>query len=379
MRFAVLSNVIPGMPSGQAVILGRLLENIEPDKYVLIKNYSASSISCSRNISIYSLAEDDIFHALPSFIAFMAISLVRSRRLCSIVRTTGVDTIVACSGNPFNMPAAYIAARKCGIRLINYLFDDYKEQWASSKYKVFAAIIEKHVIKAASCNIVTNSFMKAAYLSRYICELEIVPNPYSPEWVRCAPLNDWNNIPAKRTIYYGGSLYHVNRDAFLCMSQALDILGSGWNMHIATSQSLDSLLLHGLSFKYDAVHPHMDSSSIIGAIQKAHLLYLPLGFSDATKGVVKTALPAKFGEYLVSGKPMIVHAPSYSYVADYVTRNDCSFVVDTLDPVTLAKAIIRIESDYSVVRRKVTNAIASGIRDFTPIVARERFVDVINR
>ena len=61
-------------------------------------------------------------------------------------------------------------------------------------------------------------------------------------------------------------------------------------------------------------------------------------------------------EYLAAGRPILVHAPSYSYVANYARKEGFGLVVDRLDSGLLRRAILDLKHDAKLCHRLVTNA-----------------------
>jgi hypothetical protein len=376
MSVILLTNVFPGMPSGQAVVLGRLLEGIDQRVVKVVGSFSASQASPSIAGKYSSLPDERVLQRLSPSLEFAFRVLLRAHHLCALFRSTGSEMLIACSGDPFNMPAAALAARRCSVGLTNYLFDDYREQWALTRFRSAARFVEKKLLTSASCNIVTNEFMRVSYTNRYQCTTQVVPNPYSDEWVSSSKAC---SIPEQkpRSIFFAGSIYHVNREAFVCLVRALDLLGENWRLALSTSQSAGDLTRMGLSFGRAIVSAHSDTNGLMDAVRSATLLYLPLGFSKGVQGVVSTALPAKFPEYLVSGRPMLVHSPADSFVADYVKRNCCSYLVDSLSSDQLAETISKAGQNTAEQSRFVERAIHCGQRDFSPKHAQTMFLNAI--
>ena len=64
----------------------------------------------------------------------------------------------------------------------------------------------------------------------------------------------------------------------------------------------------------------------------ADVLFLGLSLSSDHPAIVRTATPARLVEYMASGRPPLVHAPTGSHVAEYARREDFAEVVDVADP-----------------------------------------------
>ena len=55
--------------------------------------------------------------------------------------------------------------------------------------------------------------------------------------------------------------------------------------------------------------------------------------------MIRTATPARLVEYMASGRPLLVHAPRGSHVAEYARSEDFAEVVDAADDAALAAGL----------------------------------------
>jgi non-ribosomal peptide synthetase component E (peptide arylation enzyme) len=80
------------------------------------------------------------------------------------------------------------------------------------------------------------------------------------------------------------------------------------------------------------------------ALRAADLLFLPLAFDSEIAEVLRLASPGKLGDYLQSGRLVLVHAPAGSFVCDYITRHGCGLVVDQPDVAALVRTLEAVAS-----------------------------------
>jgi len=78
-------------------------------------------------------------------------------------------------------------------------------------------------------------------------------------------------------------------------------------------------------------------------------------------------------EYLAASRPILVHAPAESFVAQYFRRHDCGLVISTQDPDALAQALGRLRVDTALRERLSVNAWARARADFDLARARADF------
>lgn len=109
----------------------------------------------------------------------------------------------------------------------------------------------------------------------------------------------------------------------------------------------------------------------------ADVLYLPLSFEPKLDRIANLAMPTKFSEYLVSGRPTIFHVSRASEVHALTSRAGLPLLLDTTDPDDIdaflanavasgvdmqayhdkAGALLRAEFDQSMLRERLRDAI----------------------
>ncbi len=107
------------------------------------------------------------------------------------------------------------------------------------------------------------------------------------------------------------------------------------------------------------------------------MLFLPLAFASGIPEVIRTSAPAKLGEYLASGVPLLVHAPRDSFVTWYVRKHHCGIVSDTPDPATLLSRLEQLLDDPELRRTTTANAVRCAHRDFGADQARASFAQAL--
>jgi glycosyltransferase involved in cell wall biosynthesis len=111
--------------------------------------------------------------------------------------------------------------------------------------------------------------------------------------------------------------------------------------------------------------------------QEADLLFLPLAFNSPYPEIVRTAAPGKMGEYLAARRPILVQAPSDSFIAWYFRHHECGLVVDEDDPARLAQALTLILTDAGLRERLSERAWERAKVDFDLNKARAQFAALI--
>jgi glycosyltransferase involved in cell wall biosynthesis len=303
----------------------------------------------------------------------------RAKSAARLVRRERCGAILACSGDPFDLPAGYLASRLARVPFYAYLFDDYLHQWDHTPYRYFARLVGTTVLKGATGIIVPNEFLREDYRCRYGLESTVVRNPLEiPEIGDADAATPWPADQGEIKIVYTGTVYHANYDAFRNLMVAIRHLGRPEvKLHLYTTQTRQELERENISGAAVVYHEHVASSDVFEVQQNADILFLPLAFDSSISEVIRTSSPGKTGEYLASGRPILVHAPADSFVSWYFREHECGVVVDRSDPVMLSQAIERI-IDEAKLRRKIgERARARAESDFSLTAAQAEFVKLL--
>lgn len=376
-KVSILSHVLPPSPSGQAVVLYRILSRIKPESYFLITNhYQESSKSIfSLKSKTYTLPSEPSLHfGIPRFrnIVNLFIKLLaRIFRLLSVLRHSPASALLACTGDLTNLPAAFIVARLKRISFYAYIFDDYVYQWTGGN-RQFAKIIAPFIFGKADGIIGPNEFICEEYRQRYGIVPTLIRNPCSENELEKRPYKPWPTEDHRIKIIYTGAIYHANYDCFQNLLDALDTLVEfPLELHIYTSQTQEQLQKQGIIGEKVIVHSHAPYDEILKQQRKADILFLPLAFESPIPEVIRTSSPGKFGEYLASGRPVLAHVPAASFVADYCSRYNCASVAKENDFAKLAQHIRDLAVNEKHRNSIINNALFRARADFNPQQASE--------
>ncbi len=377
-KILILSHVLPPSPSGQAIVLYRLLKGIDPDSYGLVSCIDYDDTSFMQKATQWLPAPYHWLGRAPQIRSFVhpilnKISIMlniiskiiyNTWRLQRIVRQGRYRSIIVCTGDPCDLPVSYLTSLITRIPLYLYYFDYFSEQWAATPVYGFATVVERLAVKRAKGIVVPNEIMKEELRERYGSASVLIRNPiFSDNPVLEGP-KKWPRRSGEVRIVYTGAIYRAQSDAFRTLLQALDELSlPNITLHLYTAQTREELEKQAIFGSY-VLHPHA-SNSVIQEIQReADILYLPLSFDPEISKVINTSSPGKMGEYLVSGSPVLVHAPQSSYISIYFKRHQCGLVIDRNEPTAIKNGIIRLISDRKLRYNVSVNAFNRAKADF---------------
>jgi glycosyltransferase involved in cell wall biosynthesis len=393
-KIAVVTTAAPPSASGQARVLGQLIvpSRMAPPVY-LTDQFHTLEADGEWFGSYHSLAapQDQLtsriswgpLRRLNAFGSLLRSTYSRANQITSILRTEPVKIVIGCTASPFDLPAAYLAARRLKVPFVAYLFDDPVYQWEKGINRRLARFWEPIWGRGAAALIVPNEVLANDVRRRLpnanIC---IVRNPVDEAAFSTTSADGSDIQHESRTsrvwrLLYTGSVYSAQASAFRNLNAALNQLEGRFALDVYTAQTAATLAANGLNGPYVHHHTHAAQSVALSLQRNADILFLPLAFNSPIPEVILSSAPAKLGEYLAAGSPILVHAPSGSFVTELLRKADAGVIVDTSDPERLAEALISIASSASLRHRIIKNA-SNLAKEFHVERARDAFCSVIS-
>jgi glycosyltransferase involved in cell wall biosynthesis len=391
MRFALLSHILPPSPSGQAVVLHRILSEVSPDSYYLISRefYPQTTHDIDDPLRLeapyYTLSpEPQVYHPyryglwrIRNLINIFLSILWRTVNILKIVRNNPIEILIACTGDIANIPAGFLASRIKGFAFIAYIFDDYVYQWTGG-YRQVAEMISPFIFKRSRGIIGPNEFICDEYEQRYRVKSTLVRNPCARDELTKIVYTRWPAEYGKIKVIYTGAVYHANFDCFRNLIRAMDtLIEYNLELHIFTAQTPEELSIQQVEGEHVFIHSHVPYSQILEQQRKADILFLPLAFESPIPEVIRTSAPGKLGEYLASGRPILAHVPADSFVAYYLGRYGCGWIAGQNDPSKLAMEIKRLVANPEARIEIIQNAHRQASLDFSPEIARNLFMEYL--
>jgi len=397
-KSAIISPVLPPSSSGQAIVLYQLLKNHDPSKFIFLSNTDYSN---PRKSDFFTNKLKTKYYYIDPIFKFKKYSILekklvlflwmkgyetplnqllknRTMKVANILKKEGCDSIISCTADLFGPPISYFAARLIKIPFILYAFDHYSTQWTIPLEKKFAEKYEKMICNNAEGLIVPNEFLKDIYHQLYSLDPVIIHNP--------CDLSNYNTqvkyvpIPRNRTIkiVYTGTIYNAHFDAFKSLLSAINrVSNTQFELHIYTNQNQFLLQKDGIRGRV-VFQEYLKTDFIPKIQQEADILLLPLAFKSPYPEIIRTSSPGKMGEYLASGRPILVFAPADSYISWYFKKYQCGLVIDNQDPKELIKGLELLINDSSLQRQMVENARKRAEIDFDLLTVRKKFFKTIN-
>jgi glycosyltransferase involved in cell wall biosynthesis len=127
------------------------------------------------------------------------------------------------------------------------------------------------------------------------------------------------------------------------------------------------------------INDWVSQDELANVLRRADILFLPFSFSPAARHAVETAFPSKTADYLASGRPILVFAPSYSSLAKYAGREGFAETVIDFSPDALARGIQKITLSDGRAEALVSRALQVFSEHHDIRQQRIQFTDMLNR
>ena len=347
-KVLLVSETVPPMVSSVAVVLGRVFKMFPKGSLAILTGHPANS-----QYGLYEggqyLDGEHVYADLPGFLAkrrwtWWFSGFYELLRLPLIVwkgywitKRRKIRSLIATTYGGFEV-AAYFISELTKTPLYIYLLDAYEEIEQQPIKKLIRHIFARRLFGSAVKIFVMSEPLRELLKEIYGVNSIVIPHPV--ELSKYSITEHKENLCGKYKIVYTGMIYDAHRDCFLDLIKAIQDLPDV-TLHIYTPRPVTSLAaegIHGNNVKVSFV-----SNDEVPAIQKgADILFLPMSFNSPYPEVIRTASPGKISEYLAAGRPILVYAPAFSYVAQYARSCGFGLVVDQKDPSKLRQSISRL-------------------------------------
>ncbi|MBU4480574.1 hypothetical protein KKG48_04010 [Patescibacteria group bacterium] len=354
--FLVVSYTLPVQASGTPVIVRNLLENFSPLEVVLIGRTPRLGNKLSMSALKYPViripsppvgVRGDRYWMLIAAVMGIFTGLMAIKRY-------GLKSIVAVFPDEGALLTGYWLHKLTSLPFYPYFCDLYQERPRLSWQKNLANWLQPKVFSAATRIIAVNDGMADYYRERYGIE------PLSlPTCINQPPLSVINSRPAGQPfiIGYSGNVVTARLDTIQALVRA--IAGKPeYEIRYFTAQSQDELEKYGVWADNARLAFAADKNELVRYLQDCDVLYLPLTFvqDNEERDQLATCFGIKSYEYLVSGRPVLVHCPSEYYTARFFLERECGYVVDELNDDAVLNALKTLRADSHLRQRLVQNA-----------------------
>jgi len=251
----------------------------------------------------------------------------------------------------------------------------YREN-RSGLSRLLANCLQPLILRQSKLTFVMSEGMKteleAIYPGR---RFQPLVHTFSEELPQFQPLTPID--PLRIRIGYLGNVNDSNLDA-LCRFGSLVNQSPDLHLTIYSSAPAWFIQKHGLAGPRIR-HEQPSDEELLGRLRSNDILFLPLGLAGGLAPIeYRTIFPTRTIPYLLSGRPILAHSPTHSFLTNWLIRHGCADLVAEPDPGALRVAIDRLVDDCGRRERLVRNALLAA-EQFRAHVVVDEMKRTINR
>ena len=386
-KFLIISSYAPPAISGAPLMMYNLLRYFPENSFVILTNHFGIDNRVIKKgnwlkakyfyfdtptLTTIPQREESFFQKFKSFIKkFTLLKLLAQffllfylpfnivRRGKKIIEKENIELLLGYSDYGPAFFSTYILHKITKKPFFLYLYDIYYGNNFPFPYKILAYFLEPKLFRRAEKIFVMGEALQKYYQKKYKREIFVIPNSIPIEKSKPEFLSN-HSEPYK--IVFTGTIYRPQAEAIKNLIKAIKELEEPKvQLWLYTPHNRKFLNSQGI-FESEKVVFAAGLPSEMRKIQKlADILFVPLAFKTKYSLLINTSSPGKTFEYLVSGRPILIHAPKGSYIAEYAKKHKFALVVDEESIDKLKKAIKRLIFDKAMVRRLINNAWQTAI------------------
>ncbi len=291
------------------------------------------------------------FHFLSVF--YLPLNIVRRGK--KIIRDEKIEQLFAYSDHGPALISVYLLHRLTKKPFSLHFYDLYYGNNFLWFFRAIAHYLEPRLFKAATHISVMCEALAEHYQAKYHRQITVIRNAipidasHRPEPPK--------NHPEPYKIVFTGTIVWAQDGAVRNLVKAVKAISDHKAVVYLYTPHDDAFLeSHGL-FQDENVVFARGVPREMPAIQKsADILFTGLSFETPHPLLINTSSPGKTCEYMISGRPILIHAPKESYIAKYAKQGGFACVVDENSVESLKRGIEKLISDKGYAEQLVSKA-----------------------
>lgn len=237
----------------------------------------------------------------------------------------------------------------------------------------------RNLINKSSVLMSISDAMSIEYNRRYGKTWVSFHNPINTQISSEALLKKRGNHSCFNIMYRGRIGSGIKNSLVYLIENIETMVNSGYNIKIQVGikeEEYKNLKLD--QFKCTELLPQLPYKEVHLSLGSADLLVIVYDFDKKSKEFMKFSMPTKATEYMASGVPILIFAPSDHAVTKYARAEDWGYVVDQEDKNLLQKGIVELLNNQELRTRLVTNATRTVMKNHDAEKVREKFREVLS-
>jgi hypothetical protein len=303
-------------------------------------------------------------------------------RIARWVCRSHVRWVMSVTDEGFSVIAGAIASSLARVPHVVMVFDLWEENAYNDVQRAIARHLERRIFRSAAEVVGYCDQTVQYYRAKHGIHAAAIQTPVELD---AGPDRERSDSPARadgrvraesngRELLVAGAVYWVQRDA---VARLLSLRGCIDDLSIVAIGNERTLRAHGLTA--DRYEPALPSDEFLRRLTEADALFLGLSFNSEHPEIVMTGTPARLVDSMASGRPLLVHAPRGSHVAEYARREDLAEVVDIPDREALLVGLRVVLEDAGLSRQRTARARRIVEERHDAVVVRQAFVRLLQQ
>ena len=165
--------------------------------------------------------------------------------------------------------------------------------------------------------------MRDLFDQKYNIKAITLPHSFSEKYDR--KVYDKN---IEKSIFWGGSIYSINKNSVKRLYEVFSEMG--YRLNLSSVNNYKNLSKLGFDHKNIEILPFVKRNEYIEKVKSQKALLLSIDWPDESivhVDELRTIFPTKTIEYLISGRPIIVHCPENYFLAKFFNKYNCGIVI----------------------------------------------------
>ena len=287
---------------------------------------------------------------------YLPFNIIRLGR--KIINEENIDLILCYPDTPL-LFSTYFLHKITKKPFFLYFYDLYYGNKIPLFQRILAYFLEPKVFKKAEKIFVMDEALQEYYQKRYKREIFVIPNSVPIEKSKSEFILN-HQEPYK--IIYTGTISWPQANSIKNLIKAIEkIKNFEVKLYLYTPHNKKFLNSQGIFESKKVVFTQALPFEIPEIQRKADILFVPLSFNTKYPLVINTSSPGKTYEYLVSGRPILIHAPKNSYLVEYAKKYNFALVVDEENIEKLKEAVEELITNKKLVEKLINNAWQTAI------------------
>ncbi|MEW5847167.1 MAG: glycosyltransferase family 4 protein [Myxococcota bacterium] len=292
------------------------------------------------------------------------------------------DVILASPITALDVHVAASAVRKLGVPHAVYFMDDWMtHEPVESRQRLESAA--RWLVATSSVRLMISAKLSAEYQRRFgpaRTDDVVLQNPVLTE--RFLSSSQAARGDGRKVLVYAGAIWPMHRDALEALARAVAHLrGQGTDvvLRVHTSPTFwqqHASLFEPLGVEFGGHLPHRD---VPDALKRADALVVACSFLPEWAPFSRYSIQTKLGEYLMTGRPVLVVGPDDAACAEWVAQHSAGAVLSAPSTEGLAAALRDLLGDDARLRALGVAGQALAQREHAREQVQPRFVAALQR